>query len=137
DPGRPSQRGKGFDQPPAGIALAWEKPQPRRTWKGVMVVVPAFAHRNQPGDANIMALHRCAVHNPALPAPAMREMPDKPMTGYANADTHADSPYQPGRAAQQVKQQCPGQLLHHPGAFEAAIETVLHQARLQLEPGRT
>src|SRR5271165_15030 len=58
-------------------------------------------------------------------------MADQPMAGNANADADANPPDQPAKAANGEKQDCPGQLLPHPGPFHEGIEPVVGEPRFQ------
>src|ERR1700682_528892 len=80
-----ASRLKRLDQPPAQIDLAWKKAHLRRTRKGVMVVVPAFAHADQSCELDVVSLSCRAIDDPALSALAMGEMADQPMAGNADA----------------------------------------------------
>ncbi len=84
-----------LDQPPAEIDLTRQQPKLRRARIGMVIVVPALAHADQPGDADIVALGRDAFDDPGLAALAMRVVADQPVTSDADADAHANAPDQP------------------------------------------
>src|SRR5258708_5356894 len=93
-----------------------------------MVVMPAFAHADQPG---IVSLRRGAIEDPALFALSMREMADQPMAGHTDADPDADTPDQPTRAADDEKQDDPRQLLPHPCSLDKGIKAVIGEPRFK------
>ena len=77
-----------------------------------MVVVPAFAHADQSGEPDIVALGSHAIDDPALAAPSMGEMADQPVAGHADADPDEDAPDQPVPAADDEEQDRQGNCCH-------------------------
>ena len=122
-------------QPPAKIDLPRLQPQPSRSRVRVVVVVPALAEADQARERDIVPLHRRALDDPRLPALAVGEVADQPMSGNADGDAHCDTPHQPRPAAQHEKQKRPRKLLHHPMAFEPRVEAIVRDAVFQNEGG--
>ena len=96
-----------------------------------MVVVPAFAHADQSGNGDIVTLSRHTIDDPALSAPAVREMANQPVASDANADPDTDAPDHPLPSAEHEEENRPGQLLPHPGPLDEGVEAVVGETRFQ------
>src|SRR5580704_896333 len=102
----------------------------------MVIIVPALAHADEPGEPHIVALRRCSFDDPALATSAVGKMADQPVAGYANTDANGNAPHNPAPAADGKEQHRPRQLLPHPGPFDNAIEWVVRQRPFRAKPWR-
>src|SRR6185295_6456063 len=81
-----------LQHPPAGIPFVRRQSEPRPAWERVMIVVPAFAHRQQREEADVASLHCRAADFAHQLAVVVREMPDEPMAEDCGGDARAYTP---------------------------------------------
>ena len=58
----------------------------------MMIIVPTFAHADETGNWDIIALRSRAFDDPGLAAFAMREMADQPVPGDTDRNARTDAP---------------------------------------------
>lgn len=124
------------EQPPAGIGLMRVDSQPGRFRKGVMIVVPRLAHRQQSQAADVVPLHRGPVHTPVQFSHMMGEVSHRPVANQGNGDPDADSPHNPRPPAARIQNAGQRQLRCHPVAVQQPVEFRLPHAWFEHKPRR-
>src|SRR5579862_1656232 len=113
---------------PAKIDLAGIEAVPRRTWKGMVIAMPAFAHRRDRQQRHIVRLDYGVIDRPVLRALRVREIGNVPVHQRAGGDSHTHAPDHPWPAAQEIQHDCDRYLVRHPGALQERIEPVVAYA---------
>src|SRR5918994_7989432 len=101
-----------------------------------MIVVPAFPHRQQRGEAPFAPVNRRAANLAHQLAVIVSEMTDRPVAEDRSRYARTDPPEHEGPAAAHEQQRCQRQLLRHPGALEKPIEAIMRDARLDTDDWR-
>src|SRR5262249_4050033 len=122
--------------PPSRITLALFETQSCRARKGVVIVVPGFAHGDQPAVGHVVALYSGAMDLPGARATIGSKKANEPVSRYGCSDAPSNSPHDPRHAAERKKQRGPRELLGHPGVFKKSIKPILRDAALHYEVWR-
>ncbi len=108
-------------------------PQPCRIRIGVVIVVPALAHREQPKSWKIISLNRMARDVPTTDAVIVGKEPDEPMTsqlrGNAAGDTHGNV----APSADPKQDYRERELLQHPCPLQESKERIVQAPGLDRE----
>ena len=89
--------------PPPRVPFACMQSQFCRTRKGMMIVVPGLAHRQQRGELDIASLYRGAVDNMMHAAMVVGEMTDQPVPRDSRRDPRAHAPDDEGPPAGKIQ----------------------------------
>src|SRR5690242_17185974 len=114
-----------LQDPPSRIPFAGHQSKSCRPGKRVMVVVPAFTHREQRCETHVAALNGCAADFVSHASVVVREISDEPVSEHAGGDARADAPEHEAPAATPIEEECPGQMLEHPGLLQESVEMIM------------
>ncbi len=110
--------------PPTRVPFAGEQAKPGRARKGVVIVMPGFAHGQQRGEQDVAPLHGGPVHLVVHLPLVVCKVADQPVPQHPCSDTGTDAPKHKAPAAPQEEQDGPRKLLSHPGAFQELVEAI-------------